>query len=94
MNDVKKNPKVDLYVTFGRDPAYYGTVGLAWTGGACKSGRGRNDDGSITPELWTGTSFNEWRKTASATAAVKIEYKYLIDVRIAIYKCNLIPILI
>jgi len=69
LNDVKKNPKVDLYVTFGRDPAYYGTVGLAWTGGACKSGRGRNDDGSITPELWTGTSFNEWRKTASATAA-------------------------
>ena len=50
--------KVDLYAWFGRDPEYYGTVGLAYVGGAC------ND--------FIKTSFNEWRKTATETAWVKI----------------------
>lgn len=48
--------KVDLYAWFGKDPAYYGTVGLAWVGGACKK---RSE-----------TSFNEWRKTPVQTAMV------------------------
>ena len=48
--------KVDLYVTFGKDSSYYGTVGLAWVGGAC------ND--------YIKTSFNEYRNTPSETAMV------------------------
>ena len=51
------DPKVDLYAAFGKDPSYWGTVGLAYVGGAC------ND--------FIKTSFNEWRKTPSATAGVK-----------------------
>ena len=50
------DPKVDLYVCFGRGPSYYGTVGLAWVGGAC------ND--------FLKTSMNEWRKTPAETASV------------------------
>ena len=30
------DPKIDLYIAFGKDPVMHGTVGLAWTGGACK----------------------------------------------------------
>ena len=63
-DDVKNNPKVDLYVTFGKDPNYYGTVGLAWVGTACKS------DGY-------GTSFNEHRNTPAATAGVIISSIFL-----------------
>ena len=63
-DDVKNNPKVDLYVTFGKDPNYYGTVGLAWVGTACKS------DGY-------GTSFNEHRNTPAATAGVIIPSIFL-----------------
>lgn len=48
--------KVDLYATFGKDPSYWGTVGLAWVGGAC------ND--------YIKTSFNEWRATATENAMV------------------------
>jgi len=70
MGDVANNPKVDLYAVFGKDPQYYGTVGLAWVGGACRGGRVRNEDGSIMGPVWLGTSFNEHRNTASATAAV------------------------
>ena len=50
------DPKVDLYTCFGKDSAYYGTVGLAYVGGACKER--------------SKTSFNEWRKTPTATAMV------------------------
>ena len=71
MGDVANNPKVDLYAVFGKDPQYYGTVGLAWVGGACRGGRVR---GQSKP-VWIGTSFNEYRNTASASAAVKIEYR-------------------
>ena len=49
--------KVDLYVWFGKDSSYYGTVGLAWVGGACNE--------------FIKTSFNEWRKTPTANAGVK-----------------------
>merc|ERR1719216_530151 len=48
--------KVDLYCAFGKDSSYYGTVGLAWVGGAC------ND--------YIKTSFNEYRNTPSETAMV------------------------
>merc|ERR1712018_384537 len=48
--------KVDLYCAFGKDSSYYGTVGLAYVGGACN-------------KQWK-TSFNEWRKTPSETAMV------------------------
>jgi len=48
--------KVDLYAAFGKDSEYYGTVGLAWVGGACRE----HDK----------TSFNEWRKTPVETAMV------------------------
>ena len=48
--------KVDLYVAFGKDSSYYGTVGLAWVGGAC------ND--------FIKTSFNEYRNSPSETAMV------------------------
>ena len=50
------DPKVDLYIAFGRDSEYYGTVGLAWTGGACSS--------------YHKTSMNEWRRTPAETATV------------------------
>lgn len=50
------DPDVDLYAWFGKDKDYWGTVGLAWVGGCCKT----HDK----------TSFNEWRKTAAATAMV------------------------
>jgi len=50
------DPKVDLYTAFGKDNDYYGTVGLAWVGGACKEHK--------------KTSFNEWRKTPAETAMV------------------------
>ena len=53
--------KVDLYAAFGKDSEYYGTVGLAWVGGACRE----HDK----------TSFNEWRKTPVETAMVKIYKK-------------------
>ena len=49
--------KVDLYTWFGKDTAYYGTVGLAYVGGAC------------TPTI--RASFNEWRNTAVETAMVR-----------------------
>jgi hypothetical protein len=62
--DVANNPKVDLYVTFGKDTEYYGTVGLAWVGGACS--KGNNQYGP----MWSGTSFNEYRNTPTATAEV------------------------
>ena len=52
------DPKVDLYCAFGKDPEYWGTVGLAWVGGAC------ND--------YTKTSMNEYRNTPAETAMVKI----------------------
>ena len=52
------DPTTDLYAWFGKDPSYYGTVGLAWLGGAC------ND--------YLKTSFNEWRKTPAETAGVEI----------------------
>ena len=52
------DPAIDLYAWFGKDPSYYGTVGLAWTGGACSP--------------YVKTSFNEWRKTPAETAGVKI----------------------
>jgi len=48
--------KVDLYCAFGKDSSYYGTVGLAWVGGAC------ND--------YIKTSFNEYRNTQSETGMV------------------------
>jgi len=48
--------RVDLYCFFGKDKDYYGTVGLAYVGGACN-------------EKWK-TSFNEWRKTPTETAGV------------------------
>jgi len=70
MDDVEKNPKVDLYAVFGKDPQYYGAVGVAWVGGACRGGRVRNEDGSIMGPVWLGTSFNEHRNTPSASAAV------------------------
>ena len=70
-NDVKSNPKVDLYVVFGRDvkddTARSFTVGKAWVGGACIQ---CNVHGASKP-VWCGTSFNEWSKTPSATAAVR-----------------------
>ena len=53
--------KVDLYVAFGKDSSYYGTVGLAWVGGAC------ND--------FIKTSFNEYRNSPSETAMVMIYIK-------------------
>ena len=55
--------KVDLYVAFGKDSSYYGTVGLAWVGGAC------ND--------FIKTSFNEYRNSPSETAMVFIYIKKL-----------------
>ena len=58
-----KNPKVDLYAAFGKDVDYYGAVGLAWTGGACTQSWNYG-------AMWAGTSFNEWRKTPTATAQV------------------------
>ena len=48
--------KVDLYVAFGKDPDYWGTVGLAWVGGAC--------------EPYHKTSMNEHRNTPAETAMV------------------------
>lgn len=62
LNDASKagfednDPSVDLYAWFGKDSSYYGTVGLAWVGGACNS--------------YSQTSFNEWRKSAAETAMV------------------------
>ena len=46
--------KIDLYIAFGKDSEYYGTVGEAWVGGAC------------TP--YDMTSMNEWRRTPVETA--------------------------
>jgi len=63
LSDVAKNPKVDLYAAFGKDVDYYGAVGLAWTGGACTQSWNYG-------AIWAGTSFNEWRKTPTATAQV------------------------
>lgn len=48
--------KVDLYAFFGKDSSYYGTVGLAYVGGAC------------TERI--KTSFNEWRNTPTGNAGV------------------------
>ena len=48
---------VDLYAWFGKDPEYYGTVGLAWVGTACVN--------------YYKTSFNEHRNTPVAMAWVK-----------------------
>ena len=50
------DPKIDLYIAFGKDPVMHGSVGLAWTGGACKN--------------YHKTSFNEWRRTPAETAMV------------------------
>jgi len=74
LNDVKSNPKVDLYVIFGKDadplPGQWVTVGKAWVGGACSGGNVCNDQScSSTSKVWLGTSFNEWSSTPSATAA-------------------------
>ena len=52
------DPKIDLYIAFGKDPQMHGTVGLAWTGGACKD--------------YHKTSFNEYRRTPAQTAMVYI----------------------
>ena len=49
--------RVDLYAWFGKDTSYYGTVGLAYVGGACTEG--------------IRASFNEWRKTPVETAMVR-----------------------
>ena len=49
---------IDLYAWFGKDPQYYGTVGLAWVGGACNQ--------------FIQTSFNEHRKTPVETAMVRM----------------------
>ena len=49
--------KVDLYVWFGKDPDYWGTIGLAWVGTACVN--------------YHKTSFNEWRKTPVENAYVR-----------------------
>ena len=51
------DPKIDLYAAFGKDSSYYGTIGLAYVGSACR-----------TRYM---TSFNEWRRTHSGTAFVK-----------------------
>jgi len=65
--DIKNNPKVDLYVVFGKDAndKVWNTVGMAWVGGACRE---CNVQGASTP-IWCGTSFNEWSRTPTATAA-------------------------
>ena len=67
--DIKNNPKVDLYVVFGKDAndKVWNTVGMAWVGGACRE---CNVQGASTP-IWCGTSFNEWSRTPTATAAVR-----------------------
>ena len=62
------DPKVDLYAAFGKDPQYYGTVGLAWVGGACNK--------------YIKTSFNEWRKTPVETAMVRLHNFYFNSSRI------------
>jgi len=66
-NDVKNNPKVDLYAVFGKDAndQMWNTVGMAWVGGACRT---CNVQGASSP-VWCGTSFNEWSRTPTATAA-------------------------
>lgn len=48
--------RVDLYAFFGKDKDYYGTVGLAYVGGACNQR--------------IKTSFNEWRNTPTGNAGV------------------------
>ena len=50
--------RVDLYAAFGKDSSYYGTVGVAWVGGACTG--------------YYKTSFNEYRDTASENAYVMV----------------------
>ena len=68
--DVKNNPKVDLYVIFGKDEnpiGQWNTVGMAWVGGACRQ---CNVNGASSP-VWCGTSFNEWSSTPTATAVVR-----------------------
>ena len=71
MNDVKNNPKVDLFAAFGKDvdplPGIPVSVGEAYIGGACKKGYDMEDK---KVPLWTGTSFNEWAKTPAASAVV------------------------
>ena len=76
-NDVKNNPKVDLYVIFGKDTEKYGTVGIAYVDGACRKQLVKKVQKGKTffiPQ-WMGTSFNEWKPTPSATAAVFPKYK-------------------
>jgi len=46
--------KIDIYIAFGKDSEYYGKVGEAWVGGACKP--------------YLKTSMNEWRRTPVETA--------------------------
>ena len=64
LNDASKagwednDRSIDLYAWFGKDPQYYGTVGLAWVGGACNQ--------------FIQTSFNEHRKTPVETAMVNL----------------------
>ena len=55
------DPRVDLYVWFGRDAECTDTeegctVGLAWTGGACQD--------------YVKASFNEWQPTPTENAMV------------------------
>jgi len=81
LNDKKKgkNAKVDLYAVFGRDPSTgWGAVGVAWVGGACSQGNvcaEWQDQGDGTQKclrgetVWLGTSFNEWSRTPSSSAA-------------------------
>ena len=52
------DPKIDLYAWFGKDKDYGGVVGMAYLGGACR------DESK--------TSFNEWRKSATANAYVRL----------------------
>ena len=54
------DPRVDLYVWFGKDPEYYGSAtntcaGKGYLGGACGPKR---------------LSFNEWRKTPAQMSLV------------------------
>ena len=77
--DAKNNPKVDLYVIFGKDTEKYGAVGIAYVGGACKTQLVKKDENGkkVFVPQWMGTSFTEWRPTPSATAAVFPRYKNL-----------------
>jgi len=78
LEDVKNNPKVNLYTVFGHDynpvDTYVGLAGVETVCGEIRHKKGTRfcdppeEGGRCEGPLWGATSFNEWSRTPAETA--------------------------